>query len=56
MVLTLADPAILAREATGHAECRLINRGEAKSTLHEATEGAARDMRWIELRQMLPLF
>ena len=36
-VLTLADPGILAQEAMGHAECRLINRGEAKSALHDAT-------------------
>ena len=46
------NPSILEQEAHGHAECRLINQGDATSTLHDDTEGTARDMnmRWIELR------
>ncbi|MDC0525473.1 enoyl-CoA hydratase-related protein [bacterium] len=52
-VLTRANPGIIAREAFGHAECRVINRGEAKSTL--PTEVVAHDMRWSEQRDASPL-
>ena len=51
MLLMLADPGILAREAIGHAECRVINHGEAKSTPHYATAVISHDMRWSEQRE-----
>ena len=54
MVRPPASPGILVREAVGHAECRLINGGEAKSTLH-VTGIISHDMRWSKQREAPPL-
>lgn len=42
----LADGTMLAREAVGHAECRLVNGGKAKSALGFPTEAVPVQIEW----------
>ena len=52
----IADPGILVREASGHAECRLVNGGEVKSSISDAMDVAVLNgMKWSSRRDMQPM-